>query len=173
MPNKRPQARWLSITALAKLRDKSKPAIHERVRRFEAEGLLKTRRIGREVRVNVAAFDKACALTMNPARSAVSGEFHQSRARRESFTAEMARLDLEERLAGLCSAAEVERRTRAIVLAIRSRMLALPAAIARRVRAAPDERAVRAIVDEETRVALTALAEEFERAAETECGESA
>jgi hypothetical protein len=87
------------------------------------------------------------------------------RSRREAYQAENARLDLEERLGRLADMAEVEASTFDVMRRIRDRFLGMSSAVAGRCAAAPDERAIRAILDVEIRAILASMSEEFDRKA--------
>ncbi|WP_187148712.1 MarR family transcriptional regulator [Methylocella silvestris] len=109
---------WLSISEIARQRGVTKQAIAKRVARLEALGAIETRPGPGGVKlVNIAAFDFAVGevgdaiRTMNaatPARAAASNPIlAREQARRVSYQAEIAKLDLEERLKCLLPADEV------------------------------------------------------------------
>jgi DNA-binding MarR family transcriptional regulator len=104
---------WLTISDLARERGVDKSAISRRVARLEGQGLLTTRTRGKAKLVNLAEFDRAAAATvdavreMNGRRAAgslaadeVSGDPNLAReqARRAKIQADLAKLDLDERL---------------------------------------------------------------------------
>jgi len=97
-------------------------------------------------------------------RSAPQGKanYHRSRAEREAYQAENARLDLDERLDRLADKDDVERRTMTAFRRVRDRLLAFPATVAEKVTVAPDARAVRAILTDEMRRMLDQLAGELD-----------
>lgn len=162
---------WVSVAELARLKGVSKQAVHKRVNRLAAEGLVSTRKQGRELHVNVAEFDRAVGETTDPAQALRNGKpattapdsnassYTAARAAREGYQAENARLDLEARLGRLVDRDEVDRRTFDTFRRLRDRLLAMPATICDRVAAAPDSRAVRTVLEEEIRALLTKLAE--------------
>ncbi len=106
---------WATITELAKMRGVDKSAISRRVARLEGLGLVKTRTgKGGTKLVNVAQFDRATAETTDAVRelngkgadapSAVAAVpapgdpvLAREQARRASYAADLAKLDLEER----------------------------------------------------------------------------
>lgn len=83
----------------------------------------------------------------------------------EVFRARLAQLEYEKRIGSVCDSAEVEAQTFALFRRLRDRLLSLPALVAPRLAAAPDERALRTIVDDEMRKILDQFAGEVEGAA--------
>ncbi|MBX6427160.1 MAG: helix-turn-helix transcriptional regulator [Variibacter sp.] len=179
---------WLSVSALAKAKRISKQALSKRLGRLA--GVVSTRREGRELLVNVVEYDRATnehtdpaqALRGNikPATAPSAGEeddagpsYTRSRALRETYQAENARLDLEERIGRLVDRAEVEHRVYNIFRRLRDRLLSLAPILSERVVAAPDARAARMIIDEEVRRMLDQLAAELDQEAEEEAASRA
>lgn len=114
---------WLPVSELARRKGISKQAISKRVARFQDQGLLSTKTGERgAVLVNLIDFDRVAGETTDFAReqggrwpdpamtapdsSAVS--YTKSQAEEKRYKAEMARLDLEERLRKVLPVAEVE-----------------------------------------------------------------
>lgn len=54
-----PQVVWKSISEIAAMRGVRKSAVHKQVERFEREGRITTRRVGRERQVDLAAYQRA------------------------------------------------------------------------------------------------------------------
>ncbi len=179
---------WRSLSEIAELKGVSTQAISKRVKKFRAEGLLQVRQDGSKIKVNLVEFDRLIGATTDPAQALRnpggiaqpttttataapetvdaddgSPKYSASRALRESYQAEGARLDLEERTGRLADKDEVEARTFGIFRRARDRFLSLPALCAGRVRGAPDDRAARAIMEEEVRKVLDALAADLDR----------
>ncbi len=109
---------WATISELARLRGVDKAAISRRVTRLEAQGLLQTRHgKGGTKLVNVAAFDRATEETtdaireLNGAQAAASAVLApvmpgdpilaREQARRDAYSADLSKLDLDERLGKL------------------------------------------------------------------------
>jgi len=90
-----------------------------------------------------------------------SRSYHAARASRETYQAESARLDLDERLGKLCYVDDVERRTMTAMRKVRDRFLALPAVIADRLAGAPDALAIRGILSAEIRAVLASAAKDM------------
>ena len=113
---------WLSVTDLAIARGVSKPAISRRVKRLEALGLISTRMSGKTKLVNVAAFERAVAISGDAVREA-NGRTRKasqsttsaasdpvlahSQARRVSILADLAQLALDEKRNKLVAVEEV------------------------------------------------------------------
>lgn len=173
---------WLSLSQIAGLKKVSVQAISKRVKRLSDEGLITVHKDGREQKVNLVEFDRAIGATTDPAQelrnpggvtqpTATAAEpsdpskpqYSASRALRESYEAENARLNLEERTGRLGDMSEVEARTFRVFRRARDRFLSLPAVLAPRVYNATDERTVRQIIDEEVRKVLEALAADLDR----------
>ena len=104
----------------------------------------------------------------SPAASSSKGSYHQSRAEREAYQAENARIDLAERLGQLASRDDVEHRTMTAFRRVRDRLLAFPATVADRVAAAPDAIAVRNLLNAELRRVLEHLASELDHLGDDE-----
>lgn len=97
-----------------------------------------------------------------------SASYHSSRAKREAYQAENARLNLAERLEELVSREAVEQRTMEIFRHVRDRLLMLPTRSSERLAAAPDARAVKAILTAEIRRLLETLADELDHLGDSE-----
>jgi DNA-binding MarR family transcriptional regulator len=135
---------WVNISELAKLRHRDKGVISRRVARLEAQGLLKTKAGDRGTKlVNVAEFDRATEEATDAVRElngsgAVGGDVEASaaapgnpvlakeQARRASYAADNARLDLEERLGRLVPAEDVLRFHEQMVDAVKRITAELP-----------------------------------------------
>lgn len=170
----------------------SRAAMHKRVTKLVDLGRLATRPGQRgAVLVNIVALNRAIAQETDPAQAlrnntppavlnldddeddadggsaappgARASSYHASRAEREAYQAENARLDLALRLDRLTDKDDVSRRTMTAMRKIRDRLLSLPATVSDRVSAAPDARAVRTILTAEIRAVLEALATELDR----------
>jgi DNA-binding MarR family transcriptional regulator len=175
---------WLSISELAKVKGVTKQTISERVSKLEREELITTRAgKGKSKLINVAEYDRALGETSdlskqqgartkealagsagghNEPRGAASAAFTQQQTLRAGYDAEMKRLDLEERLGNLCDRADVESRTFSIFRRVRDRLLSLPSISAPRLANAVDQRAARAILDEDIRKVLDAMAHDLD-----------
>lgn len=166
---------WMSLGDLAKREDVSKQAISKRVKGYG--DLVETKLVRRELFINVVQFDRAAGDNTDPAQALRNGKaepedaqgpaprdgsYSAARAARESYQAESARLDLQERLGRLVEVAEVDRRTFGILRRCRDRVLAVPALLADRLAAAPDARAIRGILDDELRKIMMQLAADFD-----------
>lgn len=163
---------WLSISEIARQRGVSKVAVHKRVKAFVAQGALATRPGPRNtVLVNVVAYDRLVKSETDPAQAlrnaaaepdapqqAPSPGFAAHRAARESYQAENARLDLEERLGRLVDRDAVARTTMDVFRRFRDRMLSIPPRAADRLAALPDAAAIRAKLAEEIRRELEQFA---------------
>lgn len=116
-----PEIVWKSLSEIAAMRGVTKVAIKKRVDKFEAEGLLTTRRNGRERQVDLAAFDKAIGVAGDAYREQAAAtareekvESGQPSALRDAQTekaqweARRSALDVSERLGKLVPVAEVE-----------------------------------------------------------------
>ena len=112
---------WLSISALAKLRGVSKQAISKRAERLHAQGLLSRRDGPRStVLINVAEFDRAVGDTTDLARATTHADapapkkegaalvYSDEQARRVAYLADIAKLDLDERLGKLAPIDAIE-----------------------------------------------------------------
>jgi DNA-binding MarR family transcriptional regulator len=111
---------WLSVSELAARRGLHKTSVSERVANFEAKGLLTTRHgKGRSKLVNVAEFDRAAGIATDitrqlngggslqppapapdaePKDPTASETLTRENARRAAYTADLAHLELQERL---------------------------------------------------------------------------
>ncbi|KRR16876.1 hypothetical protein [Bradyrhizobium retamae] len=192
-------ALWVSISELARIKGKSKQAVSKRVKRLVESRALETKAgEGGEVMVNRVAYDRAVGETTDPAqalrnpglmvdgaeppaasRSAAPTDESQPKSRgyllhketSAAYQAENDRLDLEDRLGRTCDRADVEARTFNVFRRVRDRLLSLPSICAPRVINAADERAARAIIDEEVRKVLDAAAKELDRPDDDDAGE--
>ncbi|WP_027037893.1 hypothetical protein [Mesorhizobium ciceri] len=114
---------WKSLSEIAVMRGVSKVAIKKRVDRYEAEGLLTTRRNGRERQVDLAAFDKAigtagdayreqAAETVREEKAAepanIPSALRDAQTEKAQWEARRSALDVSERLGKLVPVAEVE-----------------------------------------------------------------
>jgi hypothetical protein len=170
---------WLSLTDVAARYGVTKAAISKRVKAFVAAGSLTTRPgPGGKVLVNIVAYDRLVKAETDPAQALRNGTvpaaepaddtmsgkggFHQHRAARESYQAENARLDLEERLGRLVDKEDVGRLTADIFRRFRDRMLSLPARLADRLAALPDAAAIRSRLNEEIRRELDHFAQHLD-----------
>jgi DNA-binding Lrp family transcriptional regulator len=118
-----PDAAWVSISELARLKGLSKAAVSERVKGLVDKGQLATKPgKGKVVLVNLAAFDRAIGettdlaraagaetkrLTSSSARDDAAPIYTAEQARHMAYKAESARLDLEERQGKILSVADV------------------------------------------------------------------
>lgn len=172
---------WLTLTQAAERRGVSKQAISKTVARLVGEGRLSTRAgQGGAKLINIVAFERLVASETDPSqalRNAQSGmpetpaptaqqssapTYMDSRATREAYQAEAARLDIAERLGDLVSKTDVEARTMRVFRKLRDRLLMMPGRIADRMVAAPDARAMKALLSGELRKLLEALADELD-----------
>ncbi|RWN11773.1 hypothetical protein [Mesorhizobium sp.] len=117
-----PEIVWKSLSEIAAMRGVTKVAIKKRVDKFEAEGLLTTRRNGRERQVDLAAFDKAigvagdayreqAAETARKDREEPSGPpsaLRDAQTEKAQWEARRSALDVSERLGKLVPVTEVE-----------------------------------------------------------------
>jgi hypothetical protein len=163
----------------------SREAVRKRVASLVAAGRLATKPGARgAVLVNLVAYLRAVRDETDPAQDLRNGRaapqldagdgeddagaddtqpggggYHQSRALRELYNAEGARLDLEERLGRIADREDVEHRTMQVFRMVRDRLLGMPAALSERIAAQPDARAVRALLQTEIRRTLANLAD--------------
>ncbi len=163
--------------------------MHKRVGKLVDLGRLSTKDGPRGTKlVNIVALDRAIEAETDPAQALRNGadpepelpvdaagdtepqapalggsSYHAARANRETYQAESARLDLDERLGKLCYVDDVERRTMAAMRKIRDRFLAMPAMISDRLASAPDARAIRTMLTNEVRAVLNVVAEDLGR----------
>lgn len=116
---------WLTISELADAKQLGKSAVSERVARLEDQGLLTTRPgKGKSKLVNLAEFDRVVGQVTDLAREqgaatrragagdeaapeSTSGAYSREQARRMAYQAELARLELEERLGSLVEVAKL------------------------------------------------------------------
>ena len=173
---------WLSVAEIARRQTPpvSREAVSKRVKAFEASGQLSTRKgPGNTKLVNVVAYDRLVKWETDPAQAlrnvppapppaqGESGDgFAQHRAARESYQAENARLDLEERLKRLVDKEEVERRTMDIFRRMRDRLMAMPARLSDRLAAQPDAAAIRTTLAAEIRKELENFAKRLDAASD-------
>lgn len=119
-----PDAAWVSISELARLKGLSKAAVSERVKGLVEKGQLSTKPgKGKVVLVNLAAFDRVIGETTDLAKAAGAETKRQAampsprddaapiytaeQARHMAYRAESARLDLEERQGKILQVADV------------------------------------------------------------------
>lgn len=117
-----PDGLWMTISDLARAKGVSKQAISKRVDRFSAAGTLSTRKGARgAVMVNVAAYDRAAGevgdaireLAQRPPSLSLpesddaSPVLAREQARRVSYQADLAEMELEERRGKLLRAEDV------------------------------------------------------------------
>lgn len=119
-----PDAAWVSISELARLKGLSKAAVSERVKGLIQKGQLSTKPgKGKVVLVNLAAFDRVIGETTDLAKAAGAETKRQAasttprddaapiytaeQARHMAYRAESARLDLEERQGKILQVADV------------------------------------------------------------------
>jgi hypothetical protein len=183
---------WIPLAEAARRQvpSVSRAAMHKRVSKLVEAGRLNTKPGPRgTVLVNIVALNRAIESETDPSQAlrnaapepvepnvteddaggdtapaAPSGgsTYHASRASREAYQAENARLDLEERLQRLTDKDDVGRRTMTVMRKTRDRLLGLPAKVAERLASAPDARAIRTILTSEIRGLLEGLATELE-----------
>lgn len=101
---------WKTVSDIARAKGSSRQNISKKVSRLEKAGLVETKRQGRFKLVNLVQFDKAIGEIEDPAKQlgnettrankVVAGghNYRSAKAEREGYLAELARLDLEERL---------------------------------------------------------------------------
>ncbi|MBI4921868.1 MAG: hypothetical protein HY834_08970 [Devosia nanyangense] len=178
---------WVPIAEAARRHNVSRAAMHKRVGKLVELGRLATRPGQRgTVLVNSVALDRAIAQETDPAQQLRNGtsaapvspepedetdegpaapgspSYLSSRAARETYQAENARLDLELRLDKLADKDRAEQHTIATMRKLRDRLLGLPAMVSDRLASAPDARAIRTILAEELRKALDGLAKQLD-----------
>ncbi|QEL26142.1 hypothetical protein FQV39_28690 [Bosea sp. F3-2] len=119
-----PDAAWVSISELARLKGLSKAAVSERVKGLIQKGQLSTKPgKGKVVLVNLAAFDRVIGETTDLAKAAgaetkrlstspqprddAAPIYTAEQARHMAYKAESARLDLEERQSKILQVADV------------------------------------------------------------------
>lgn len=175
---------WVSLAEAGRRQTPpvSREAVRKRVERLVEAGRLTTKPGPRgAVLVNIVAYLRAVSEETDPAQALRNGTapiaepdgdddeappgspaYHQSRATREAYQAENARLDLEERLDRFVDKDDAARRTQMLFRKVRDRGLQLPVRVADKLAAAPDVRAIRAILTAEIKAMFTALSAEFE-----------
>lgn len=174
---------WVTLTQAATRRGVSKQAISKQVARLEAEGKIETRagRGGAKL-INIVAYERLVATDTDPAQalrnlsepampaaaSAAAPTYMNSRAEREAYQAEAARLDIAERIGDLVSRSDVEARTMAVFRRLRDRLLMLPGRMADRLIVAPDARAIKSLLSGELRKLLDTLATELDHLTDDE-----
>ncbi len=114
---------WVSVSALAGLKNVTKQTVSEKVARLVADGKIEVRPgKGKAKLINVAAYDRALGETTDlareqgaqtrrdadPAASPRDPTFTKHQADRAGYEAELKRLDLEERLGRLRTVADIE-----------------------------------------------------------------
>lgn len=185
---------WVTLTDAAAMQRPpvSKQAVSKRVKALVAAGRLATKAGPRgSVLINIVAFNRAVAEETDPAQALRNGRapvellfvdedvddeaapigitdasYHSSRAKREAYQAENARLNLAERLEELVKRDDAEARTMEVFRRARDRFLMLPTRIAERLAAAPDARAVKSLLSADIRKLLDGLADELDHLAE-------
>lgn len=167
------------MTQVAERRGVSKQAISKSVARLVAEGRLSTKAgQGGAKLINVVAFERLVASEVDPSQALRNAQpspidqpaaptsgaptYMDSRATREAYQAEAARLDIAERLGDLVSKTDVGARTTTAFRKLRDRLMMLPGRIADRMVAAPDARAMKALLSGELRKLLEASANELD-----------
>jgi hypothetical protein len=172
---------WLTMTQAAERRGVSKQAISKTVGRLVAEGRLSTKAgQGGAKLINIVAFERLVASESDPAQAlrnskvsaaeppapssqaSLSPTYMDSRATREAYQAEAARLDIAERLGDLVSKTDISARTTTAFRKLRDRLMMLPGRISDRMVAAPDARAMKALLSGELRKLLEASANELD-----------
>ena len=121
----RPAGLMLSVSEIAQQKGVSKQAVSKRVARLEASGAIKTRRGPRgKALINIAEYDRAIGETGDLAHAqapddaplfaaadsvseTASATYSREQAREKSYKAELARLDLDERLGKLVAVNDV------------------------------------------------------------------
>ncbi len=114
---------WMTLTELAEARGVGKAALSERVSKLESMGAITTKARGRAKLINVVEFDRAIGETTDLAReqgqatrrgepeddeaSSNRAIFTREQAKRAGYDAELARLNLEERLGQLVKVSEL------------------------------------------------------------------
>ncbi|SFK83265.1 hypothetical protein SAMN05444581_1279 [Methylocapsa palsarum] len=124
---------WIGINGLARQKGISGPVMSRRIARLEAQGLIETKAGARNAKlVNLVAYDRVYEKTRDVVRSMNAQQsdhvpktsddpdpdpnekcLSQEQARRTSYLAEMARMDLEERQKKLLPVADVAAAVRA------------------------------------------------------------
>ena len=125
--NGEPSGLWLSVSELARTRGLAKSGVSARVSRLVGKGVITTRTGVKGTKlINVAEFDRAIGETgdlahaqapaqddapllaaADPASETASAAYSREQAREKSYKAELARLDLEERLGKLVAVEKV------------------------------------------------------------------
>lgn len=191
---------WVSISELARIKRKSKQSVSKRVKKLVDGKVLTVRREGSEILVNIVAYDRAIGEHTDPAqalrnpgldlgvaatdeappaatqpatddRPPKSKGYLKHKETSAAYQAENDRLDLEDRLERTCDSGDVETRTFNVFRRLRDRLLSLPSICAPRVANASDERAARAILDEEVRKLLDALANDLDKPEDDDAGD--
>jgi hypothetical protein len=116
-----PEGVWKSLSELAALHGVTKVAIKKRVDRYERDGLVSTRRSGRERLVDVAAFDKAVGVAGDAYREQAAetrrkdnfeagtpSALRDAQTEKAQWEARRSALDVSERLGKLVPVSEVE-----------------------------------------------------------------
>lgn len=123
MATELPAGVWKSLSELAVIHGVSKVAIKKRVDRFERDGLVTTRREGRERLVDVAAYDKAIGVAGDAYReqsaatarelrlpdiAVQTGDLRDAQTQKTQWEARRAALDVNERLGKVVAISDVE-----------------------------------------------------------------
>ncbi|KQU77720.1 hypothetical protein ASD12_18135 [Mesorhizobium sp. Root102] len=114
-----PEGVWKSLSEIAAIKGVSKVAVKKRVDRYEREGLVTTRRQGRERLVDLAAYDKAvgvagdayreqAAETVKAERSEPPSAMRDAQTEKAQWEARRSALDVNERLGNLVPVKSVE-----------------------------------------------------------------
>ncbi|WP_156937981.1 winged helix-turn-helix domain-containing protein [Mesorhizobium sp. LNHC221B00] len=114
-----PECVWKSLSEIAVIKGVSKVAVKKRVDRYEREGLVTTRRHGRERLVDLAAYDKAvgvagdafreqAAETQKSDRTEPPSAMRDAQTEKAQWEARRSALDVNERLGNLLPVKSVE-----------------------------------------------------------------
>lgn len=118
-PSAPPDGLWMTVSDIARRKGVSKQAIAKRVDRFASQGLIETRSGPRGAKlVNLAQYDKIAGEASDAIREMSAGRaptaapsdnsLATQQARRVAYQADLAKLDLDERLGKLLPVADVE-----------------------------------------------------------------
>jgi hypothetical protein len=100
---------WMSLSAVAAAKGVSKQAISKRVMAYVTKGLLQTRRVGREIQINLEDFERVASEVTDPAQQLrnagtapaptadekTSSEYSSQKARQAKYDADLSQLKLE------------------------------------------------------------------------------
>jgi hypothetical protein len=114
-----PQGLWLSLKELASRRGVAKSSLHERLGKLAQSHSISTRKEKGVLYINVAEFDRAAGeatdlrastrhTPQRPDEPSDSAIYTREQARKASYMADLAKLDLDERRGLLIEAADVE-----------------------------------------------------------------